>query len=109
MSKIFIIAAKSKGIFPTKKMKCFFNEKKWGEAVRACYNRDLAYIAIGCEIQQDDVLELVPTEWYGRYQAPFHAEKLEETLAKVAEWKFGKSAVFNTTEAYEKAKAFGEL
>ena len=90
-------------------MKCFFNEKKWGEAVRACYNRDLAYMAIGCEIQQDDVLELVPIEWYGRYKNPFPAEKLEETLTKVAEWKFGESAVFNTTKAYEKSKAFGEF
>lgn len=109
MSKIFIIAAKSNNVIPTKKMKCFFNEKKWGEAVRACYNRDLAYMAIGCEIQSDDVNELVPTEWYGRYKNPFPAEKLEETLVKVAEWKFGKSAAFNTTEAYEKSKAFGEF
>lgn len=109
MPKIFIIAAKSNGLIPTKKIKCFFNKTKWGEAVRACYNRNLAYIAIGCEIQSDDVNEIVPTEWYGRYRRPFSLEQLEQHLVKIAEWKFGRSAVFNGTEAYKDACAFGEL
>lgn len=109
MSKIFIIAAQSNKTVPTKKIKCFFNKEKWGEAVRACYNRNLPYIAIGCEIQSDDVNELVPTEWYGRFQRPFSLEQLEQHLVKIAEWKFGRSAVFNASEDYEKAQSFGEI
>ena len=109
MPKIFIIAAKSNELIPTKKIKCFFNKEKWGEAVRACYNRNLAYIAIGCEIQSDDVNEIVPTEWYGRFQRPFPLEKLEKQLTEVAKWKFGRDAVFNTTEDFEKAQMFGEI
>lgn len=109
MSKIFIIAARSNQAVPEKKIKCFFNEQKWNEAVSACYKRNLAYLAIGCEIQKDDVIKLVPTEWHGRYQHPYPLQKLEQQLVDVAKWKFGRDATFNSTEAYEQAQLFGDL
>lgn len=105
-AKIFIIAARSNQAIPMKKMKCFFNQHKWEEAIRACTERELNFIAVQCRAEDG---MLIPESWYSRGLKPYPTSELEKNLEEVAEWKWKQRFEFTETDKYVEAQLFGEL
>lgn len=100
-TKIFIIAAKSNNVIPTKKIKCFFNEQKWAKAVKACTERELNFIAIQCRVEDG---MLLPESWYSRDPKPYPTSELEDNLEKAAERRWQQRFEFTFTTEYLKAR-----
>ena len=93
-TKEFFVLAASNG--RQKKIKCFTNRNKFGEALRACDKKQgVGYSAMEFEVMFDDIAELQPERYYNRGVSGFSLHQMDKTVCKVAEHILGYETVIN--------------
>lgn len=100
MTKQFFVLAASND--RQKKIKCFTNRNKFGEALRACDKKQgVGYSAMEFEVQREDVIELVPIRYYNNGVSGFTAKQMEKTVCAVGTHVLGYETVINWPDDFQ--------
>ena len=92
LRKFFVLAA-SKG--SNKKIKCFVNESKFDEALKACIEKGIGYSGMDFTVYYDTLVELQPERYYHKGVSGFTLKQMEKTVCKVAGHILGRDTVIN--------------
>ena len=92
LRKFFVLAASNGS---DKKIKCFTNESKFDEALKACTNKGIGYSGMEFTVYYDTLVELQPERYYNKGTSGFSLKQMEKTVCKVAEHILGRDTVIN--------------
>ena len=93
MLRKFFVSAASNG--RKKKIKCFVNESKFDEALKACVEKGIGYSGMDFTVYYDTLVELQPERYYHKGVSGFTLKQVEKTVCNVAEHILGRDTVIN--------------
>ena len=92
LRKFFVLAASNGS---NKKIKCFVNESKFDEALKACVEKGIGYSGMEFTAYYDTLVELQPERYCNKGTSGFSLKQMEKTVCKVAEHILGRETVIN--------------
>ena len=92
LRKFFVLAASNGS---NKKIKCFTDESKFDEALKACIEKGIGYSGMEFSVYYDTMIEFQPERYYHKGTSGFTLKQMEGTVCAVARHLLGHDTVIN--------------